>query len=178
VSAFQITQPVAIVDTASNTYLPAGQQRNRGIEINFFGEPAEGVRVLGGAMFLEPILTQTQDGLNDGWQAFGTPNMQLNLAGEWDLPFARGVTVNGRMIYTGAQYIDTSYPRRTIPDWARFDVGARYTFDNARSPTGKPVTLRFNVENLFDASYWATSFYGYLVQGTPRTFKLSATANF
>ena len=178
VSAFQIAQPVAIVDTASNTYVPAGLQRNRGIEINFFGEPMEGVRVLGGAMFLEPILTQTQDGKTDGWQAFGTPNLQLNFAGEWDLPFARGVTVNGRMIYTGAQYIDTSYPRRTIPDWARFDVGARYTFDNVQSPTGKPVTLRLNVENLFDASYWATSFYGYLVQGSPRTFKLSATANF
>lgn len=177
-SAFQITQPTTITDISTNTLTLAGQQRNRGIEINFFGEPVEGVRVLGGAMFLEPILTQTQGGLTNGWQAFGVPNVQLNLAGEWDLPFAHGVTVNGRMIYTGAQYIDVVYPRRTIPDWARFDVGARYTFDNARSPTGHPVTLRFNVENLFDAGYWATASGGFLVQGSPRTFKLSATANF
>lgn len=178
VSAFQIAQPSAITDTATNTLTLAGQQRNRGLEFNVFGEPVPGVRLLGGAMLLEAIITQSQGGTNDGWQAFGSPGLQINLGGEWDLPFAPGLTLNGRVIYTAAQYIDLDYPRRTIPDWTRIDVGARYVFENAKSPTGHPVALRFNVENLFDAQYWGTAYYGYAIQGSPRTFRLSATADF
>ncbi|TAJ84772.1 TonB-dependent receptor [Reyranella sp.] len=178
VSAFQITQPSTITDTATNALVLAGQQRNQGIEINVFGEVAEGIRLLGGAMFIDAVLTQTQNGTTNGWQALGVPNVQFNLAGEWDTPFAKGLTLNGRVVYTGAQYIDVSYPRRTIPDWTRIDVGARYAFEGVKSPTGGPVTIRFNVENLFDASYWATSSNGFLLQGTPRTFRLSSTFDF
>jgi iron complex outermembrane receptor protein len=36
-----------------------GEQRNQGLELNFFGELAKGVRVLGGAMFLSGVLTKT-----------------------------------------------------------------------------------------------------------------------
>ncbi len=129
-------------------------------------------------MFIDAVLTQTQNGMTNGWQALGVPNVQFNLAGEWDTPFAKGLTLNGRVVYTGAQYIDVSYPRRTIPDWTRIDVGARYAFEGVKSPTGGPVTIRFNVENLFDASYWATSSNGFLLQGTPRTFRLSSTFDF
>jgi len=38
-----------------------------------------------------------------------------------------------------------------IPAWTRFDAGVRYTFDRA---DGKPLCLRYNVENLFDLDYW------------------------
>jgi iron complex outermembrane receptor protein len=39
---------------------------------------------------------------------------------------------------------------QSIPAWTRADVGARYVVfrDN-----GKPVTLRANVENVFDNNY-------------------------
>jgi hypothetical protein len=79
-------------------------------------------------------------------------------APKWDLPFVPGLTLTGRAIYTGAQYIDTTYPRRMLPDWTRFDLGARYAFDNLRSPTAKPITIRFNVDNVLDTTYWAGGF--------------------
>ncbi len=47
----------------------------------------------------------TQGGVNDGWQAAGAPNVQVNLAGEWDTPFAPGLTLDGRVIYTSSQYV-------------------------------------------------------------------------
>lgn len=52
----------------------------------------------------------------------------------------------------------------------------RYTLERA---DGKPVSLRFNVENLFDLNYWASanSLYG-LSMGAPRTFLVSLTAGF
>jgi iron complex outermembrane receptor protein len=125
------------------------------------------------------VLTKTQGGLTDGWIAPFSPNFNLNLAGEWDLPFAHGLTVDGRVVYTGSQYIDTTYPRRSLPDWTRLDVGARYTFENTASPTGKPIVLRFNVENLLDANYWlGGQAVTFLSLGMPRTFRLSLTTNF
>ncbi|KAF0099827.1 MAG: ufrA [Rhodospirillaceae bacterium] len=178
-SAFQISQPSAIANAATNTLTQDGLQRNRGIELNVFGTPAEGVRLLGGAMFQEAILVSTQGGVNDGWQAAGAPNVQVNLAGEWDTPFVRGLTLDGRVIYTGPQYVGLTTPRQSIPDWVRFDVGARYVIADAKSPTGKPVAIRFNVENLLDTNYWSmVSFNTRLNVGTPRTFRLALTADF
>ena len=178
-SIFQISQPSVLTNVATNTQFLGGEQVNQGLELNFFGEVAEGVRVLGGAMFLNAVLAKTQGGLTDGWIAPFSPGAQFNLAGEWDLPFAKGLTALGRVIYTGNQYIDTTFPRRFLPEWTTFDVGVRYTLENAMNPTGKPVAIRFNVDNVLDANYWAggggaTRLY----LGAPRTFRLALTADF
>jgi iron complex outermembrane receptor protein len=176
---FQISRPSVVVDSTSNTLALNGEQRNRGLEFNFFGEPVEGIRVLGGAMLLDAVLTSTQNGLNNGWTAPGAPVVQMNVGGEWDTPFVRGMTLTGRLIYTGPQYVGLSSPRPSIPDWARVDLGVRYAFDNARSPTGKPIVIRFNVDNVFDASYWAAVTYNTRLNiGAPRTFRLSTTFDF
>lgn len=178
-SLFQITQPSTITDVATNKLMLSGEQRNQGLEFNVFGEPMEGVRLLGGFMLLDGVLTKTQGGLTDGWVAPFSPTFQLNLAGEWDTPFVRGLTLTGRAVYTSSQYIDTTWPRRSLPDWTRLDVGLRYAFEPVRSPTGKPIVARFSVENLLDANYWETgSAASTLSLGAPRTFRLSLTADF
>lgn len=178
-SLFQISRPSTIANVATNTLLLAGEQQNQGLEINLFGEPIEGTRLLGGIMLLNAVLTKTAGGTTDGWVAPFSPPVQLNLAGEWDLPFARGFTVAGRVIYTGQQYIDTTWPRRTLANWTRFDAGLRYTIDNLPGPFAKPVVIRFNVENLFDTSYWASGLAATTMSlGAPRTFRLSTSFDF
>jgi iron complex outermembrane receptor protein len=177
-SVFQITLPNLLIDAATNTQNLDGEQRNRGLELNVFGEVTERVRVLGGAMFLDPVLTKTQGGLTDGWQARSAPRFQFNLAGEWDTPFMQGLTLTGRVVYTGAQYFDTTLPRRILPDWTRYDLGARYTFNNP-ALNGKLMTARFTVENVFDANYYQNGDGAtFLALGAPRTFRLSLTTDF
>jgi outer membrane receptor for monomeric catechols len=45
--------------------------------------------------------------------------------------------------------------------------------------TGKPVAIRFNVENVLDANYWAmVTFNTRQNVGTPRTFRLALTTDF
>jgi iron complex outermembrane receptor protein len=105
-------------------------------------------------MFLSPVLAKAQGGVTDGWIAPFSPQFNLNLGGEWDLPFVPGLTLNGRVIYTGSQYIDATWPRRSLPDWTRFDLGVRYAFDNPAA-VGKLLVARFNVENVLDTNYWA-----------------------
>lgn len=177
-SLFQITQPSVLTNVTNNTQYLGGEQRNQGLELNFFGEPIEGVRLLGGAMFLNAVLTKTQGGITDGWTAPMAPSVELRLAGEWDLPFVPGLTLNGRVVYTGSQYIDATWPRRSLAAWTRFDIGARYAFENPGAK-GKLLVARFNVENLFDTNYWAGGFGATTLSiGAPQTFRLSLTADF
>lgn len=177
-SLFQITQPFTLTNVTANTLYLGGQQRNQGLELNVFGEPYQGVRLLGGAMFLNPILTSTQGGTTDGWVAPFSPQFTLNLAGEWDLPFLRGFTATGRVVYTGSQYVDTTYPRRSLPEWTRFDIGARYAFDNPGAK-GKLLVARFNIDNVLGTSYWESgNGVTTLMLGNPRTFRLSLAADF
>jgi len=178
-SLFQISQPSLITNVASNTQVLGGEQVNQGLELNVFGEVVPGVRFVGGAMFFNPVLSKTQGGLTDGWIAPNTPTTQLNFAGEWDTPFVRGLTLTGRVIYTGSQYIDTTFPRRSLPEWTRLDIGARYVMDRAASLTGQPIGIRFGIENLLDANYWAgSSGATRLNLGAPRTFRVALTADF
>jgi iron complex outermembrane receptor protein len=171
---FEITQPAALAATTSGPYTQDGLQRNRGLELNAAGEVTDSVRVLGGVTFLEGRLVRTANGVNDGHTAPGVPDIQLNIGGEWDTPFLRGLTLTGRAIYTSEQYYDAANLQQ-IPDWVRFDLGARYVFDLR----GKPVTVRANVINVANTGYWAaaTPTYG-LVLGAPRTYMISTTFDF
>jgi len=168
-SVFQITKPSGLTDPTTMAFGVDGEQRNRGIELNTFGEIARGVRVLGGVMLLDAELTKTEGGTYDGNRALGA-EVNVNLGAEWDTPFVPGLTLTGRVVYTGSAYIDAANTQK-IPAWRRIDVGARY----AAHAGGRPVVLRASVENLFDEDYWRDE---YLYRGAPRTFLLSATVDF
>jgi iron complex outermembrane recepter protein len=174
VSAFQIEQPFGFIDPATGTFGMDGLQRNQGLEWTIFGQPFAGFRALGGITLMNGRLVDTASSLTTGMKAPGVPDVQLNLGAEWDASFLRGLTFAGRLIYTSRQYLDSANTQ-SIPSWTRFDAGVRYTFER---PDGKPVSLRFNVENLFDLNYWAAAGPAGLSMGTPRTFLLSLTADF
>jgi iron complex outermembrane receptor protein len=175
-SLFQISRPSGATDPETNRFGLIGEQRNRGLELNAFGEPLPGVRLLGGVTLLDGELTHAAGGVDEGKTAPGVPAFQLNFGAEWDVPMVPGLTLSGRVIHTAKQYFDTKNDR-SIPDWTRLDLGARYTLD-----TKVPVTIRFNVENVTDNRYWASSVgtfgTGELSAGGPRTFLLSATVDF
>lgn len=172
VSVFEIERPSAI--TTNGTYRVSGEQRNRGVELNVFGEVTEGVRLLGGSAYTQGKLVKSgDDGKFNGNTAVGVPDWQISLGGEWDPVPVPGLTLTSRVIYTSKQYVDQAN-NLSIPSITRFDIGARYkTVLNAT-----PVTLRANIENLFNRDYWNTSNEGYIYLGMPRTLLLSATADF
>ncbi|WP_157064009.1 TonB-dependent receptor [Methylobacterium tarhaniae] len=175
-SLFEIEQPNAFTDPGTNRFSVSGLQRNRGLELSAFGELTPGVRLLGGVTFLDGRLVRTAGGQFDGNRAPGVPDVAFNLYGEVDLPpwLAPGLTLTGRAIYTSGQFYNQANTQR-VPDWTRFDAGLRYTFEGA---SGKPVTVRAIVENVFDNSYWASAARGFLAVGAPRTVIVSATVDF
>lgn len=171
VSLFELTMPSAGISGA--TFGVFGEQRNRGVEATLAGELTRGVRVIGGITYLDGVVAKAVDPALEGKKAVGVPKWQLNLGAEWDLPFAPGLTLNGRLIHTAKAAVDAANTLH-IPGWSRFDAGARYTTRIG----DKPVTFRLNVENFFDKKYWGTATAGYLFVGSPRTVSLSGTIEF
>ncbi|VFS67941.1 Ferrichrome receptor FcuA precursor [Raoultella terrigena] len=65
---FKSKKPNAISD-ANGYYGLDGEQRNRGAELNVFGEPMLGLRLNGSTQWLDPEQTKTAKGVNDGKDA-------------------------------------------------------------------------------------------------------------
>ncbi|VVO41503.1 TonB-dependent receptor [Pseudomonas fluorescens] len=174
---FRIEKPsdgyTEIVDATTARFVREGEQVNKGVELNVFGEPVSGLRLISGLTLMDSELKKTQGGLNDGNHAIGVPTFQFNASADWDVPGLQGVALNARMLRTGGQYADAAN-NLSLPTWNRFDAGARYAFKVQE----KDVTLRFGVENLANKKYWESAQGGYLTQGEPRVAKLSGTIDF
>lgn len=176
VSVFEITKPSSIITTDSSgasVFSVNGEQRNRGVEVNLFGELTARLRLLGGVAYTQGTLTKTDDGLYNGNTAVGVPRWQGNIGLEWDPELVEGLTLSGRLIATSSQYVNQANTQ-TIPGWTRIDLGAQYR----TQAFGNPLVLRAAVENVADTNYWAAVSDGWVTMGLPRTFKLSATMDF
>ncbi len=182
-AAFQIAQPNTIavddpIDPVNNPQTLAldGEQRNRGIELNAYGELMPGFRLMGGITLLDARLTKTEGGLHDGNRADGSPIVRTVVGAEWDTPFVQGLTLTGRVTYTGDQLASSTRDDLKIPSWTVVDLGARYVFNSPWND--KPITVRFNVDNVFDQDYWSGTNTRYIQLGAPRTFRLSTSFQF
>lgn len=177
-AVFRIKQPAYATDATTRVFGPNGKRENTGVELNVFGEPVKGTRLLGGVMYIDSKLTNTTGGTFDGNRAPATPEYNVNLGAEWDVPTVQGLTLTTRGIYSSSQYLDQSNTKQ-IDSWERFDVGARYGF----KVDEKNITLRANIENVADKRYWSSAGASDdsepgLTLSTPRTYLLSATVDF
>ncbi|WP_413727351.1 TonB-dependent receptor [Sodalis sp. RH19] len=176
VALFEIKKPVGVYTrngADSYSFNNSGEVRNRGLELNVFGEPIYGVRLNGSMAWMDPEMTKTQDGTYDGNDAIGIPRYQMVLGGEWDIPGLTGITATGKVIHTGSQYADSANNLK-VDSWNRLDLGLRY---NMNLPKNN-IIWRAGVENVTNEKYWASATGGYLTQGDPRQAKVSMTVDF
>ncbi|WP_409520961.1 TonB-dependent siderophore receptor [Pseudomonas sp.] len=177
-SAFRIRQPAYETNPLTRIFGPNGKRDNRGVELSVFGEPLDGVRLLGGVMYIHSELADTVNGAYDGNRAPATPEYNVNLGAEWDIPGVNGLTLTARGIHSSSQYLDQNNSKQ-IDGWERFDLGARYAF----KVDATDVTVRASVENVMNERYWASAGASDdsepgLTLSTPRTYLLSATLGF
>ncbi|MBO9356711.1 TonB-dependent siderophore receptor [Bordetella petrii] len=174
IGVFQIEKPEAYTNS-DNVFGLAGSQRNRGLEMNIYGEPMRGVRLLGGITFMDPELRGTQGAAQDGNDAIGVPRYQAVIGAEWDVPALTGLTLQAYVQRRGSQYVNIDNTAK-IPAWTRLDLGARY----ATQIAGHNVVWRAAVDNVTDKKYWATvgNDFGQITQGMGRVYKLSMSVDF
>lgn len=179
-AAYQIDRPsaYAVADPARpgfSRFGTNGVQRNRGVELSLDGELTKGLRVIAGASINDARLRRSAGGVNQGNKAVGVPDYTANANIEWDVADT-GFTLTGRVVHTGRQMVNIANTLE-IPEWTRFDLGARYVAILGATP----LTLRVNVDNVANRRYWASAFDVFnaaLLQGAPRTFKASASIDF
>lgn len=173
---FEIRQPNGL--TTGGVFAVDGLQVNRGLELSAYGEPVDGVRLLGGVTFMDAKLNKAENSRTgerfDGNRVPGVPDVAVSLYGEYDTPWVENLTLTGRLVYTGSTYYDQKNTQK-VSDWTRVDLGARYSFEREG---GKPVEVRATVQNVFDENYWASSARGFLAAGAPRTFMVSTAFEF
>ena len=166
---YSTRKPIASLDVTTGRYGINDHQKNRGAELSVWGELARGLRVLGGATYLDADVA--------GRDAIGSPKSQYNIGLDWTVPGVEGLAVEGRAVHTTTQFADAANTQR-VPAWSRFDVGARWAVDIA----DRPVTLRARIDNLTNRNQWVSvggfPGAGYLVLGAPRTFITSASLDF
>ncbi|SDQ78451.1 iron complex outermembrane recepter protein [Pseudomonas sp. UC 17F4] len=177
-SAFRIKQPAYETNATTRVFGPNGKRENKGIELNVFGEPLKGFRLLGGVMYIDSELTDTVGASFDGNRAPATPEYNLSLSAEYDVPALAGLTLTARGIHSSSQYLDQANSKQ-IDGWERYDLGARYAF----KVDDKAITLRASVENVLDEHYWSSAgasddSEAGLTLSTPRTYLVSATLGF
>lgn len=182
-AVYQIKKPNTLsVDLTPNdndstlTYGLYGEQRNRGVEVTLNGDLVNGLRLISGVAINDAKQISTGDASTEGKDAKGVPDWTANAGLEWDAPFVPGLTLTGRVIHTGKQWVDAANTIR-LPEWTTFNLGARYVL----AAGATPVTLRVNVDNVANKSYWASAFdtsSTSVLQGQPRTFKASISADF
>ena len=169
---FQIERPNGI--TENRRFSVNGEQRNRGLELNTFGELRPNLRLLGGITYIDSELTRTQNGRFDGNDAPGVPELTATLNLEWDAPVLPGLTLTARAEHMDSRYVRTDNSVK-IPSYELYSIGARYT----RALGDQQLTLRMNIDNLFNKDYW-TTFFGnnFLSLGSPRRINLSVSMDF
>ncbi|RRS06242.1 TonB-dependent receptor [Aquabacterium soli] len=173
---FSTSKPRAFINSAL-VFATQGEDKHQGLELTVQGVAMRGLRLLGGATWLDAKQEKTGVASTEGKQVIGVPRFQSTIGAEWDVPGARGVALDGRLIHTGGRYV---YANNTLkaPSWTRVDIGARYITDIQ----GRAVTLRARIENLADRDYWASvggsPDSGYLAAGAPRTLGVSASVDF
>ncbi|MES2007683.1 MAG: TonB-dependent receptor [Pseudomonadota bacterium] len=173
VSLYEIERPSSYTDISTNVFSFGGEQRNRGVEWGFFGSPLRGVRLMGGIAYVDPKLTKTAGGVNQGKQATGVPKLQGKLGVEWDTSAVLGLTLTANATAVSKQYISADNSL-SVPGHTVYDLGARY----ATQVSSHPLTMRASVTNVTNKAYWGMPLLSSLAMGAPRTFMLSATMDF
>ncbi|BBQ79858.1 TonB-dependent receptor [Raoultella ornithinolytica] len=173
---FEIKKPNAISD-ANGYYGLDGEQRNRGVELNIFGEPTLGLRLNGSVQWLDPEQTKTAKGLNDGKDAIGVSRFYAVLGAEYDIKPVDGLTATARVNHTGSQYADAANSKK-LDSYTTLDLGVRYRL--ALNQNQNQMVLRAGVDNVTNENYWSgiDDTGTYLFQGQPRTVKVSMSYDF
>ncbi|MFJ3457305.1 TonB-dependent receptor [Scandinavium goeteborgense] len=173
---FEIKKPSALLNS-DNKYVLDGEQRNRGLELNVFGEPVLGLRLNGSTTWLDPEMTKTAGGTNDGHDAIGVSRFYAVVGAEYDIKPVDGLTATAKVNHTGSQYADAANTKK-LDSYTTLDLGVRYRMRvNADQ---NDMVWRVGVDNVTNEKYWSgvESYGTYIFQGEPRTVKVSMSYDF
>lgn len=156
---FDVRKPYFNIDP-DRVYRQLGTVRHRGVELSLAGQPAPGLSVIAGAVFLDADVSGEAVNLGIiGAKPVGTAGRIARANLDYRLPFFAplsvdiGVVSQGRKIASAFEFPELGGRQLTTRPFTAFDVGLRYRFKAGSAP----ATLRAQITNLFDAYGWNVS---------------------
>lgn len=188
VAGFRMTRPYSFTDPTTRLFGTFGVQRNYGVEFQAAGSVTPDLSVLGGVTWIDAQLGATGTPATSHKEVVGVAPVQADILLDYRLPLGagvpgRGLAVNANVHYTGrraANVANTSF----AGSYVTLDLGARYAFRVAHYP----MVVRFGVQNVTGARYWASVYPSSIngggsatnnaVAGLPRTCHFTLSAEF
>jgi iron complex outermembrane recepter protein len=180
VAVFQVKQEnILVVDDPSAFTLAAiGRARSQGLEIDLQGELAQGLSLWASYAFVD---AQTSNTFNDanfgvpvpaGTRLLNVPRHSLSLQLVKAMAVAgRGLQLGGGLLHVGQRSGEFTTGFQ-LPAYSLARAFAAYELT-------KSTTLRLDVDNLFNETYYTNSFSALWVQpGAPRSARVSASFRF
>jgi iron complex outermembrane receptor protein len=180
VAVFQAKQSnILVVDDPSAFTLAAiGKAKSQGVEIDLQGEVIAGLSVWLSYAYVD---AKTSNAFNDanfgvavpaGSRLLNIPEHSVSLQLVQSIPVAgRGLQFGGGMVYVGERSGEFTTNFK-LPAYTVVRAFAAYEVTKA-------TTLRVDIDNLFDETYYTNSFSALWVQpGSPRSARVSASYRF
>ena len=172
-AAFHIEKEnVLALDPATNTNRAMGKARSQGFDLQVTGQVTDAVRVIGALAYIDAEVTKGDKTIPTGSRMLGVAKRSGSLLGVYEFQDGalRGSDLGAALTYVGD---------RSGEAGGRFELPAYHTVDLlAHYKATDNVTVRLNLNNLFDEKYYERSYSSYWVNpGEPRNFTVSLTLN-
>lgn len=176
VAVYDISKRNVLTTNPLNTdfAVAAGEVGSRGLELDVSGELARGLRVSGAYAYTDATVTRGDNTIVTGSRFANVARHSANLVATQQFSLGTGTaSVGGGLQYVGERLGDVAVSSNfTLPAYATAKLLASY------SPTAK-LRLSLNVENLFNRSYYASSYSPlWVAPGAERTVTLNAHYQF
>ncbi|MGK5042821.1 TonB-dependent siderophore receptor [Janthinobacterium sp. GB1R12] len=176
VAVYDIRKSSVLTTNPANTdfAIAAGEVGSRGLELDVSGELARGLRVSGAYAYTNATVTRGDNTIVTGSRFANVPRHSANVIATQQFALGTGTaSVGGGFQYVGERLGDVAVSSQfTLPAYTTARLLASYA-PNAR--------LRFalSVENLFNRSYYASSYSQlWVAPGAERTLNLNAHYRF
>jgi iron complex outermembrane recepter protein len=170
---FDINTANLYSNPTTNIQSEDGRENHKGLEFSAAGRIGNRFTLTGGFTVLNAKVTNTPTAsLKNKWPV-AVPGQILRFYAEYAVPGLKRFSVNGGASYTSRTWYDSAN-KIAVPSVTTGDAGLRYELHAGRRVSS---TLRFNVTNLANSSYWSNT-GGALNLGAPRLFLCSSEVHF
>ncbi|WP_321957816.1 TonB-dependent siderophore receptor [Paraburkholderia bannensis] len=153
---------------AQNVYVSNGKERIDGLELDGHVDLPAGFRVSASTAWEAGTYSETEADLV-GNRIEGIPRWQATLQVSDRIPGVPGLSANAEAHYYGSMMADANNIY-VLPSFTLFNAGLSYR----TMIGGHGVTLRAEVDNVFNRHYWGFLQSDYIFIGAPRTLALNA----
>ncbi|MED5596569.1 TonB-dependent siderophore receptor [Janthinobacterium sp. P210006] len=176
VAVYDIRKRNVLTTNPANTdfAIAAGEVGSRGLELDVSGEVARGLRVSGAYAYTNATVTRGDATIVTGSRFANVPRHSANLLATQQFALGTGTaSVGGGVHHVGERLGDVAVSSSfTLPAYTTARLLASYA-PNAQ------LRLALNVENLFNRSYYASSYSPlWVAPGAERTLTLNAHYRF